>query len=610
MFQFTAGQSIDGASYEQSSDRDKDSNDGSVGSTGEKKKKYKSVFRRAFQKIKANKQQGKALDGTEPGEDLQPCRGGSLPPAIPKLDLNVELSPPKVATYLLEETGDDLLMQNRRTSNEFYKVRKASLASMGELSPRSNNSVFEHEDDEMVAEALLSARARGRRVSLGGLLEDTPDTTPDTSRRPSLAAGTWMADLQLARNHHLLQEALEKEVQKDKKEKNAKSNWKKAMKKVKKSRKKRSRTCEDTKVEKLNDRISEESSLHNSFNNSRKFPEKTENRDQAQNPVITTWNNLTNDPVVSGLTAEEAQQYAEKPTSSDNASLPSLRMGWIETRNSPVSGGSSNEQDGVVTTSKTKKKKKKSKKDKAKMTNDLHRTMSTDVFDDVDPKVLCRSSSGSEMALPKSMGTAEMKPKRRLSSVLKRAVSKISIKKEEKRSEDDNVSFGSRSIQGSMRSLQSDIEPELGRRSPGQGQRLPSTSALSAGSSDLLDTSDLDALSTDDEALLGLNITPVKEKNKPSSAPSSHHYTSGGVPQRPESQEGSHLDLNRCSPRPTSMYGSDDDNNSDTDDDRTSVKRGSANAVDQGHIHSDIPVIQVLAISTVFIFLNIVRCNI
>ena len=316
VFQFSAQQSIDGDPQKQGSDKDRVSTNGSIGSTSDKKKKYKSVFRRAFQKIKANKQHGATVDGIEQKEDeaQQLAKLGSLPPGIPKLDHGMELSPPKVATYLLEETGDDLLMQNRRTSNEFYKVRKASLASsMGsELSPRSNNETLDDgEGDEVVAEAILSARARGRRVSLGGWLDETPVTTPDSSRRTSLAAGTWMADLQLAKNQHLMQEALDKEVEKNRKSRKAQSGWKKAINKVKGNRK-RSKTCEDTRVERLVDRISEEGSLHSSFNNSTRFSFRSGNVDESQDSVLTAWNNLTSEPVESGLTQDEAAIYGVK----------------------------------------------------------------------------------------------------------------------------------------------------------------------------------------------------------------------------------------------------------------------------------------------------------
>ena len=518
MFQFTAQQSIDGDPLDQGSDKDRVSNDGSIGSTGDNKKKYKSVFRRALQKIKANKQQGKSLEmAGQDNDDIKPRTVGGLQPAIPKLDLDVELSPPKVATYLLEETGDDLLMQNRRTSNEFYKVRKASMASMGsELSPRSNSDVLDQED-EMVAEALLSARARGRRVSLGGCLDETPVTSPDSSRRASLAAGTWMADMQLAKNHHLMQEALEKEVEKNKKSKKVKSGWKKAVSKVQKSKKKKSKTWQDTHVEKLVDRISEDGSLQNSFNNSGKYRTKS---DDGQNPVLTTWNNLTSEPVESGLAPCEKDMYdVEKPINSDNESLPSLRMGWIETKDSPTSDENTKPQDSA-TTPKTKKKKKKSKKEKVKKTNALHRTVSTDGLD-VDPNTLRKESSESELWLSKSMSAAELKPsKRRFSQVFKRAVSKISkMKKEGKNFSDDNASFESRSRQGSTRSLQSDIEQDIGQISPVQGQKLRHHFTVSVGSSDLLGTSDLDALPSDDEGLYGLSLTPLPHYNRHSRTP-------------------------------------------------------------------------------------------
>ena len=507
---------------EQGSDKDRASIDGSVGSTGDKKKKYRSVFQRAFQKIKANKQNGKAVDGLEQEEDgaQQAAKVGSLPPGIPKLDHEVELSPPKVATYLLEETGDDLLMQNRRTSNEFYKVRKASLvSSMGsELSPRSNNEVLDVEEDEAVAEALLSARARGRRLSLGGWLDETPVTTPDSSRRTSLATGTWMADLQLAKNQHLMQEALDKEVEKNRKSRKAKSGWKKAVNKVKGNRK-RSKTCEDTRVEKLVDRISEEGSLHSSFNNSTRFSFRNGNVDESHDSVLTTWNNLSSEPVESGLTPDEAVIYGvKKSTELDTESLPSLRMGWIETKDSTISD--ENTKDECATkTPKTKKKKKKAKKDKDqnKKTKPLHRTVSSDVLDVVDPKSLGGESSESESGLSKSMSAAEGKPKRKFSRVFKKAVSKISkMKKEGKTPDDETTSLETPSRQGSIRSSRSDFEQGQILRSQGQRSRLPSA----AGSSDLLGTSDLDALPSDDEGLYGLRLTPVPQKNRHIRTPS------------------------------------------------------------------------------------------
>ena len=590
VFQFMAQQSIDGDSMEQGSDKDRVSTDGSVGSTGDKKKKYKSVFRRAFQKIKANKQTGKSLDGTEQdGDNSKP----SLPPAIPKLDLDVELSPPKVATYLLEETGDDLLMQNRRTSNEFYKVRKASMASMGsELSPRSNSDVLD-DGDEMVAEAILSARVRGRRVSLGGWLDETPVTTPDSSRRASLAAGTWMADLQLARNQHLMQEALEKEAAKNKKSRKAKSGWKKAVKKVQKSSKKRSKTWEDTHVEKLVDHISEEGSLQSSFNNSGKFPLRS---GDTQNPMQMTWNNLTSEPVESGLVPGEARMYgAERPINSDNESLPSLRMGWIETKDSPVSDENTKRQDSETVTPKTKKKRKKSKKDKVKKTNALHRTMSTDDLDDLDPKTLRRESFGSEIGLSKSMSATEIKPKRRLSHVFKRAVSKISkMKKEGKTLSDDNASLGTHSRQGSTRSLQSDIDQDLGQKSPDQDQKLRHHSAVSMGSSDLLGSSDLNALPSDDEGLFGLSLTPVQYYRR-SRTPSPRGERPSGLSPGGVSPQGTELDIGRTySPRPTTMYGDDDDDDDDAAfEDNVPNKRASVNVDDRESIYSEIPIIQV-----------------
>ena len=133
-----------------------------------------------------------------------------------------------------------------------------------------------------------------------------------------------MADLQLARNQHLMQEALEKEAAKNKKCRKAKSAWKKAVKKVQKSSEKRSKTWEDTHVEKLVDHISEEGSLQSSFNNSGKFPLRSSD---TQNPVQMTWNDLS-EPVKSGLAPDEARMYgAERLINSDNESLPSLRMG-------------------------------------------------------------------------------------------------------------------------------------------------------------------------------------------------------------------------------------------------------------------------------------------
>ena len=592
VFQFSAQQSIDGDPQEQGSDKDRVSIDGSIGSTGGKEKKYKSVFRRAFQKIKANKQHGATVDGIEQKEDeaQQPAKFVSLPPGIPKLDHGMELSPPKVATYLLEETGDDLLMQNRRTSNEFYKVRKASLASsMGsELSPRPNNETLDDEEqDEVVAEAILSARARGRRVSLGGWLDETPVTTPDSSRRTSLAAGTWMADLQLAKNQHLMQEALDKEVEKNRKSRKAKSGWKKAINKVKGNRK-RSKTCEDTRVERLVDRISEEGSLHSSFNNSTRLSFTSANVDESVDSVLTAWNNLTSEPVESGLNLDEAAMYGvKKPTELDNESLPSLRMGWIETKDSATSDQNAKDE-GAAKTPKAKKKKKKAKKDKDqnKKTNSLHRTVSSDVLD-----VFGGESSESESGLSKSMSAAEEKPKRRFSQVFKRAVSKISkMKKDGKTPDGDTTSLETPSRQGSIRSSRSDFEQDWGQRLPGQGQRSRLTST--AGSSDLLGTSDLDALPSDDESLYGLRLTPVPQKNRHSRTPSPQPSWSGSTNLR----GGTGLSIGGTySPRPSSMYGDDeeDDNDINNDNEKNSSQRESVYAHDRESIHSEIPVIQV-----------------
>ena len=598
VFQFTAQQSIDGDPQEQGSDKDTVSNDGSIGSTGDKRKKYKSVFQRAFQKIKANKQQGKTVDGIEQEEDgiQQPATLGSLPPGIPKLNHDVELPPPKVATYLLEETGDDLLMQNRRTSNEFYKVRKASLvSSMGsDLSPRSNNETLDDEEDEVVAEAILSARARGRRVSLGGWLDETPVTTPDSSRRTSLAAGTWMADLQLAKNQHLMQEALDKEVEKNKKSRKAKSGWKKAVNKVKRNRK-RSKTCEDTRVEKLVDRISEEGSLHSSFNNSTRFSFRNGNIDESQDSVLTTWNNLTSEPVESGLTPGETAMYGvKKPAELDNKSLPSLRMGWIETKDSATSDQNTKDE-GAAKSAKDKKKKKKAKKDKNqnKKANSLHRTVSSDVLDGVDPKKTREESSESESGLSKSMSAAVEKPKRKFSHVFKRAVSKM--KKDGKTPDGETTSLETPSRQGSIHSLHSDFEHDWDQRLPGQGQRSRLALAVStAGSSDLLGTLDLEALPSDDKGLYGLRLTPVPQKKRHSRTPSPQPSWSGSTSLR----GGTGLDIGGTySPRPSSMYGDEDeDDNEDIcndNDEKNSIQRESAYAHDRESIHSEIPVIKV-----------------
>ena len=595
VFQFSAQQRIDGDPQGQASDKDRISTDGSIGSSSDKKKKYKSVFRRVFQKIKANKQHEATVDGIEQEEDgtQQSSKLGSLPPGIRKLDQNLELSPPKVATYLLEETGDDLLMQNRRTSNEFYKVRKASLASSlgSELSPRSNNETLDDEEDEVVAEAILSARARGRRVSLGGWLDETPVTTPDSSRRTSLAAGTWMADLQLAKNQHLMQEALDKEVEKNRKSRKAKSGWKKAINKVK-GNKKRSKTCEDTRVEKLVDRISEEGSLHSSLNSSARFSFRSGNVDESQDSVLTAWNNLTSEPVESGLAADEAAMYgAKKPRELDNESLPSLRMGWIETKDSATSDQNTKDE-GAANTAKAKKKKKKAKKDKnqSKKTNSLHRTVSSDVLHVVDSKTLSGESSESESGLSKSMSAAEEKPKRKFSHVFKRAVLKISkMKKDGKTPDNETTSMETPSRQESIHSLRSDLEENWGQRLPGQGQR---SKLASAGSSDLLGTSDLDALPSGDESLYGLRLTPVPQKNIHNRTPSPQPSWSGSTSLR----GGTGLGIGGTySPRPSSMYGDDeeDDDDINNNNEQNSSQRESVYAHDRESIHSEIPVIQV-----------------
>ena len=146
------------------------------------------------------------------------------------------------------------------------------------------------------------------------------------------------------------------------------------------------------------------------------------------------------------------------------------------------------------------------------------------------------------------------------------------------------------SRQGSIRSSRSDFEQDWGQRLPGQGQR--SRLASTAGSSDLLGTSDLDALPSDDESLYGLRLTPVPQKNRHSRTPSPQPNWSGSTNLR----GGTGLSIGGTySPRPSSMYGDDeeDDNDINNDNEKNSSQRESVYAHDRESIHSEIPVIQV-----------------
>ncbi len=503
VFEFTDS---GGSSRVSASDRDSESGH-SDRSRNEKRKKYKSIFQRALKKIISNKKHGNESDAGE--ADWK----GTLPPRLGSVDLDVELSPPKVASYLKNETGEGMLMENRRTSNAFYKKWRSSSQSSFSLDLTPKGEEAAGQGEKMLAEAVLSARARGRRVSLGGWFDhtDSEDTAAVDPLSSSLDAGTWMADLQLAKNTQLLQEALNKE---DIMKKKAKSSWKKALKKVKGNSRKRTKTWQGTEVETL-DHISEASnSLASSMNNSMRFiegfPSQSQEKSPARpKPLKASWNNLTEESENQPPKKDDLERNAV----SDTESLPSLRMGWIETKDSPKSD-LSNDDDDILEKNKSKKKtKKKMKKEKSKekksQKSPLHTTSSLDVLAGIDPNELRRESSGD---LSKSMSSVEMKHKKRFGNVFRRAVSKITKMKKEGKSfdaEEWNVNEKETvETPASSHGFNND-----------NGFRSRRLSSLSRASSELLGTSDLEALSSNDEAFSGMFLasasnTPSPKKKK------------------------------------------------------------------------------------------------
>ena len=379
--------------------------------------------------------------------------------------------------------------------------------------------------DTVVAEAVLSARARGRRVSLGGgWMDDSPTTTPSSSRRASLTGpGTWISDLQLARSHHLLQEALKQEVQKAGQEKKARSAWRKAVRKVQKTKKKRSGNWEDSDIEQLGGDISEEGSAHNCL------PISSGGDNTVQGVAQNT---LINEPVQSGLTPEESKQYhPETAHQFHDASLSPRKMGWTDDKDS----SRSDENPKKKKPGSPKKKKKKKRGDKENSKNS--RAISIDAIDNTDASVLRRSSSEVDMGSSRSSENSSKgkTQKRRLSGLFKKRLSKISLGK---KSDDDRNSTSTQSFKGSSRSLHSDLDTEenSGQRSATEvGQRLRNVS----GGSDLVaTTTDFDTSFAEDETWAQYGGHTVTVLPRP---------------------------LASLSPLPTSMYG-EEDQSSDQED--------------------------------------------
>ncbi len=459
------------------------------------------------------------------------------------------------------------------------------------------------------------------RTSLRSLASSSVRCSSCSALQGSLVAGTWMADLQLAKSQHLMQDALEKEVRKGHRENKVKSTWKKAIKKVQKSSRKKD-FWEDTNVEQLVDKISEEGSLQNSFNSG----------SRPSQPLSATWSsfNFSREAgVESGLSAEELKDRATH-AHSDNESLSSLRMGWIDTNDTPPSDSNS---DTEKSRTKHKKKKRIKEKNKVKKINLLHRTTSTGVIDDVDSNTSRRRGSETESATYKH----ESHSKRRLSGFFKRRSSKSSKRKKGVDVDEDNVSESTtRSVQGSVRSLQSDPEMFVVQGSPGPQQRVvqgspgpqqrvvqgspgpqqrvvqgsPGTQQRGVQGSlgpryitNVAGTSELDALSTDDDSLYKLNPSSSPRRTQVVVGLSPTHNTSAASLENVKNvnlPEGGAFDSRvintsplRVAPAvgtdpgaqdsgPTSMYGEDGD---------FDVEGGAA--VKTTSVSPEIPVIQV-----------------
>ncbi len=100
----------------------------------EKKKKNPGIFKRVLGISDASSTKVLPGLGETPSEPI----GQSEAPA----DRDVEPTSPRRGSLL--ETGDaDLLVQNRRTSNEFYKVRKATGSGAGDPGAASDGGLID-----------------------------------------------------------------------------------------------------------------------------------------------------------------------------------------------------------------------------------------------------------------------------------------------------------------------------------------------------------------------------------------------------------------------------------------------------------------------------------